>query len=59
MTLKPNQKFLGILTVQKDGKLKVSKAQRLTNVNQYKTTWQNTNSRELARVLNRAEYLIK
>ena len=57
--LKTNQTYLGILTVQNDGKLKVVKAQQLNNVNQYKSTWQNTDSRRLARILNRAEYLIK
>lgn len=54
-----NQTFLGILKVQTDGKIKVKKAQRLTNINQYKTKWTNIDSRNFGRFLNRAEFLIK
>ena len=57
--LKPNQTFLGIFTVQADGKLKVKTAKTLTAVNQYKTHWKITDSRDLARVINRSELVIK
>lgn len=59
MRLKQNDTFLGIFTIQKNNKIKVSKAQKLTHVNQFKTKWADINSREFSRVLNRAEYLIK
>lgn len=43
----------------KDGKFKVVLAKKLTVVNQYKRSWQRINARELARVINTSDLVIK
>jgi len=57
--LNKNQTFMGIFTVQSDGKLRVDKAQRLTDINQYKTKWKDIPARKLARGINNSAIVIK
>lgn len=54
-----NKTYWAEINFQADGRVKIAKAKKLTGVNQYKQTWKNTDSRNLGRKLNRAEYLIK
>jgi hypothetical protein len=55
----PNNSFLGVFTVQKDGKIKMEKAKLYEKINQYKTHWKPINSRNAMRVINRSKLIIK
>jgi len=55
----PNNSFLGVFTVQEDGRIKVEKAKLYEKVNQYKCKWTPINSRNYARFLNKSKLVIK
>lgn len=57
--LRPNQKYWTLVSVQDDGRIKVEKAQRLVKYNQHRASWEQVNSREMARALNHSELVIK
>lgn len=57
--VKPGNKFFAELVVQKDGQLKIKKAQRLVMLNQFKKHWLNVDLREFSRFLNRSSLVIK
>ncbi len=59
MNIKQNQPFLGVFTIQKDGRIKVRHAQKYGPVNQYKSKWKDIPARETARFINRNRLVIK
>ena len=42
-----------------DGKIKITRASKLIGLNQHKNTWRITDTRNLARKINRSELIIK
>lgn len=54
-----SEKFLAELIVQKDGKIKIGFAKKHIIFNQHRRTWKETNARNVARLLNRSELIIK
>ncbi len=57
--VKPGNKFFAEFFVQKDGQLKIKKAQRYVSVNQFKNCWKSIDLREFSRFLNRSSLVIK
>lgn len=54
-----NQTFWAEIKFLNNGDVKISRAKRLVNLNQYKGTWKTANSRNLARELNNCYLVIK
>jgi hypothetical protein len=56
--LKSNQMYWALIKVQNNGQLKVAKANKYVAVNQHKKTWESTNARKLARIINSNKIVI-
>lgn len=52
-------KFFAVLEFQPNGKLKIKIAKKYINVNQHLKYWQPTNARNLARMINKSNLIIK
>ena len=59
MKLSKNKKYVAVMEMLDNGKLKISKAKEYYRVNQHKSGQKIIDSREFARALNTSELLIK
>ena len=59
MKLTKNNKYLALVEVLDNQEVKVTKAQKLTNLNQYARKWQPIDARNFSRALNKSSLVIK
>lgn len=59
MKLKPSEKYVAVVEVLKNGKLKIQKARQLVPVDASHSTWKQIDSRNFARAINTSNLVIK
>ena len=59
MKLNRKTKYLALVEVLDNQEIKVTKAQKLTNLNQYARKWQPIDARNFSRALNKSNLVIK